>query len=258
MDAYVSKPIDPGALFAELLRWIKPGERNAAESLQSDPFVGIQPESDQPSLTGLSGIDRITGLRCVAGNETLYHKLLLDFHRDYATSVDRIRAAISENQLADAECLVHTLKGVSGAIGAGDLHRATNELDSALRVNDLDKAGVLLADVEQKLSVVIRGLEPLARQGAAAHDQASRTGSGGVVDRHALETSLRALADLVRKNNPDAEHALEDVRAALKGSHTEAVDRVAQALDVFDFRGAMKALTALAKAEGVPIGSDRL
>ena len=78
------------------------------------------------------------------------------------------------------------------------------------------------------------------------------------MDRHALETSLRALADLVRKNNPDAENVLEHVRAALKGSHTEAVERVAQALDVFDFRGAMKALTALAEAEGVPIGSDRL
>src|SRR5262249_21667624 len=146
MDAYVSKPIDPGALFAELLRWIKPGERKAAESLQSDPFGGTQTESDQPSLAGLPGIDRITGLRRVEGNEPLRHKLLLDFHGDYATSVDRIRAAISENTLADAECLVHTLKGVSGSIGAVDLHRATSELDSALRVNDLDKAAVLLAD----------------------------------------------------------------------------------------------------------------
>ena len=77
------------------------------------------------------------------------------------------------------------------------------------------------------------------------------------MDRHALATSLRALADLVRKNNPEAENVLEHVRAALKGSHTEAVNCVAQALDVFDFRGAMKALTALAEAEGVPIGSDR-
>jgi HPt (histidine-containing phosphotransfer) domain-containing protein len=258
MDAYVSKPIDPGALLAVLLQCIKPGERKAAETLPTQTDVTIQPEPDRPGRTGLPGIDRIVGLRRVAGNETLYHKLLLDFHRDYATSADRIRAAISENRLTDAERLAHTLKGVAGSIGAMDLHRATEELDSALRLNDLDKAAVLLADAEQKLSVVIRGLEPLARQAASAHDQASRTESGDVVDRHALETSLRALADLIRKNNPDAENVLEQVRAVLEGSNTEAVDRIAQALDGFDFRGAMKALATVADAEGVPIGSDRL
>src|SRR5262249_34010721 len=125
-----------------------------------------------------------------------------------------------------------------------DLHRATQELNSALRVNDLDKAALLLADVEQELLVVIRGLEPLARQVAAIQDQASKTGSEGVVDRHSLETSLHTLADVVRKNNPDGENVLEHVRAALKGSRAEAVDRIAHALDVFDFREAMKALAA--------------
>jgi CheY-like chemotaxis protein len=255
MDGYLSKPIDPSALFAELLRWLKPGEQKGALAQQSSLDVGIQPESDQPGLVELPGIDHLTGLRRVAGNETLYHKLLLDFHRDYATSTKRIRSAISENRLTDAERLVHTLKAVSGSIGAMDLHRATVELNTALRVNDLEKARVLLAEVEQEMSVVICGLEPLARQAAAVQDQASRIVSEGVVDRHALEKSLRALADLVRKNNPDAENVLEHVRAALKGSRAEDVDRLAHALDVFDFREAMQALVALAAAEGIPLES---
>jgi hypothetical protein len=136
-----------------------------------------------------------------------------------------------------------------------DLYGAVEALDSALRVNDLKKAAMLLVEVERALSVVIRGLEPLARQAAAAPAQASGAGSEDVVDRHAIETSLRTLADLVRKNNPDAEKVLDHVRAALKGSRAEAVERIAQALDVFDFRGAMKALTALADAEGISVGS---
>jgi two-component system sensor histidine kinase/response regulator len=255
MDAYVSKPIDPGALLAALLQCIKPGERKAAETLPTPPDVRIPPEPGRPDPAGLPGIDRTAGLRRVAGNETLYHKLLLDFHRDYAASAGRIRAAISENRLTDAERLAHTLKGVAGSIGAIDLQRATEELDSALRLNDLETTAVLLADAEQELSLVIRGLEPLARQASTAPAQASRAASQGVVDRHALATSLSALADLIRKNNPDAESVLEQVRAALEGSRFEAVDRIAGALDVFDFRGAMKALAALADAEGIPVGS---
>ena len=50
------------------------------------------------------------------------------------------------------------------------------------------------------------------------------------MDRAALETALRALADHVRKNDPAAEGALEQVRGALNGSRGKEVERIAQAL----------------------------
>ena len=45
-----------------------------------------------------------------------------------------------------------------------ELHRAAQELDTALRLGDLAKAGSLLTDVESELSRVINGLAPLAGQ----------------------------------------------------------------------------------------------
>jgi PAS domain S-box-containing protein len=256
MNDHVTKPIDPDALFAVLLRWVRPGEQKAVTSTPpAQPEAAGRPRV-APPVKGLPGIDRANGLRRVAGNEALYGKLLLDFHRDYASSVDRIRAAIGEGRLTDAERQVHTLKGVAGNIGAMALHQTAQELDSALRLGDVEKAGSLLAEVERELSRVIQGLEPLAEQAAAARaETASGAGSGGAVDRPALETALRALADLVRKNDPEAEGALEHVRGVLKGSRTKEVERIAQALDLFDFRGAAKALTALAEAEDIPVGS---
>ena len=257
MNDHVTKPIDPDALFAVLLRWVRPGEREAVTRTpppQPDTTTGVT--ASGPNAEELPGIDRATGLKRVVGNKVLYGKLLLDFHRDYATSVDRIRAAIGEDRLTDAERHVHTLKGVAGNIGAMDLHRAAQELDAALRRGDIETAGLLLPDVERDLSVVIKGLEPLAERAAAARAEreASGAGDGGSVDRPALETALRSLADLVRKNDPEAEGALEHVRGALKGARVKEVGRIAQALDMFDFRGATKALTALADAEGMPVG----
>ena len=206
----------------------------------------------------MPGIDLATGLRRVAGNEALYRKLLLDFHRDYAISIDRVRTAIAESQLADAERQVHTLKGVAGNIGAMDLHRAAQELDSALRLGDIEKARTLLPDVERELSVVIHGLAPLAQQAKAerAKAEATEVDSGNAVDRPALEPALRELAELVRKNDPEAEIALERLRGVLKGARPKEVERIAQALDLFDFRAAAKALTALAEAEKVALRSD--
>ena len=201
----------------------------------------------------------MTGLRRVAGNEALYGKLLLDFHRDYTASGERIRTAIAEDRLSDAERQVHTLKGVAGNIGAMQLHRTAQELDSALRRGDLGKARTLLPDLERELALVIQGLGPLAEQAAAARvgTEGLRAGSPAAVDRPALETALRALADRVRKSDPEAEGALERVRRALGGSRAGEVERIAQALDLFDFRGAAKALSALAEAEDIRIESGR-
>jgi two-component system sensor histidine kinase/response regulator len=257
MNDHVTKPIDPDALFAVLLRWVRPGEREAATRTRpSQAEATTRRAAAPPRIEGLPGIDSATGLRRVAGNEALYRKLLLDFHRDYASSIDRMRAAIREERLTDAERQAHTLKGVAGNIGAMELHRAAQELDSALRLGDPGKAGSLLPEVERQLSLVIQGLEPLAEQAAAAraNAEASGAGSAGAVDRAALETAIRALADRVRKNDPEAEGALEHVRGALKGSRTKEVERIAQALDLFDFRGAARALAALAEAEGIAVG----
>jgi CheY-like chemotaxis protein len=255
MNDHVTKPIDPDSLFAVLLRWVRLGEQQAGTTPPSQRQATTRHEAAPPRIEGLPGIDYATGLKRVAGNEALYGKLLLDFYRDYATSIDRIRAAIQEDRLTDAERQVHTLKGVAGNIGAMELHGTAQELDSALRLGELEKVQSLLPDVERALSLVIHGLKPLAEQAAAARAEAEISGSGstGTVDRSALETALRALADLVRKNDPEAESALENVRDALRGTRSKEVEHIAQALDLFDFRAAATALAVLAEAEGVPV-----
>jgi PAS domain S-box-containing protein len=253
MNDHVTKPIDPDALFAVLLRWVRPGERKTAALVQRQPEPA--PRENTPRAEEWPGIDRATGLKRVAGNEALHTKLLVGFHRDYASNSGRIRAAIAEGRMADAEREVHTLKGVAGNIGAMDLHHAAQELDTALRLGDWAKVNSLLPGVEAELRRVIGGLAPLAGRVEAAQVAAASppSDSATTIDRAALEAALRALADLLRKNDPEAETALEQLRAALKGSRAAELNRIASALDLFDFRGAAKALTALADAEGIQV-----
>jgi two-component system sensor histidine kinase/response regulator len=253
MNDHVTKPIDPDALFAVLLRWVRPGERKPAPTVQqhSEPA----PRASTPRVEEWPGIDRATGLKRVAGNEALHIKLLIGFHRDYATNADRIRAAIAEGRMADAEREVHTLKGVAGNIGAMELHRVVQELDTALRLGEVAKVESLLPGVESELKRVINGLAPLAGRHAAAQaaTESPDNDSVAAIDKASLEAALLALADLVRRNDPEAEGALEQLRTVLKGTRAGEVDRVARALDRFDFREAAKAITALAGADGIRI-----
>jgi hypothetical protein len=147
------------------------------------------------------------------------------------------------------------LKGVAGNIGAMDLHHAAQDLDAALRLGDRAKVDSLLPGVEEELRRVIDGLAPLAGRAEAAQVAAvpPASDSSTSIDRVSLEAALRALADLVRRNDPEAEAALEQLRPVLKGLRGAELKRIAGALDLFDFRGAAKALAALADAEGIRI-----
>ena len=253
MNDHVTKPIDPDALFSVLLRWVKPGDRKVAAVVERAKVVEASARATiAAEMLDLPGIDRASGLKRVAGNEALYQTLILDFHRDYALSLQGIRRALDESRVQDAERLVHTLKGVAGNIGANALHEAARELDDAIRREALaeDLAG-LLGRAEDELGVVIKGLEPLAKAKAARTEGTSEP--AGEVDKAALLEALVVLTDLIRKNDPEAESALEPVRQALKGGRAREADKIAQAIDLFDFRAAARAVAALAEAEGLTL-----
>jgi len=248
MVDHVTKPIDPDALFATLVKWIAPDEERAAEAApvqeQAVPAEHGLPED-------LPGIDMALGLSRVAGNQKLYTKLLLDFHRDYAASVDDILAALNEGRMGDAQRLAHTVKGVAGNIGAQNLHLAAVDVDAALKDEDTDKARQALDPMAGRLAEVIKGL-----QGLAEHDQAAKAETaeaGGEMDLDALAGAMKTLAAMLAKNNPDAETALEDVQAALAGQFADKAQKIADSLDMFDFKGASAALAELAQAADISL-----
>jgi signal transduction histidine kinase/DNA-binding response OmpR family regulator/HPt (histidine-containing phosphotransfer) domain-containing protein/HAMP domain-containing protein len=235
MADHISKPIDPVTMFATIAKYYRPTPGRTAGFAARPPNA---PEADV--LTNLPGIDTILGQQRVAGNRKLYLKLLGDFHRDYPGSVRAIRDAIEGKRDEEALRLAHTLKGVSGSLGAMDLYAAAEEVETALKAGDHAKAAACLPAVEDRLQIVISGL---ARPGGSAAKAADPSKE---VNREALGASLKALAEMLRKNNPEAEVALENVTALCRDQWAESTLRIGNAVDSFDFKGAMKALEQLA------------
>jgi len=262
MNDHVTKPIDPDALFATLARWITPGSRAPAAGGEPDAApakavadlaTGLADATPQD----LPGVDTTLGLKRVAGNAKLYRKLLLDFRRDYQDAVAGISGALDQGRLADAQRLAHTLKGVAGNIGATPLHLACVDLDAALKAQDEAKARALCAPVAERLAEVVAGLAPLAAQAEAQAEQALQAarlaGQGRELDRAAVLAAARELAGMLAKSNPEAETALERLNEVLAGQQAEAAGKIAAALDMFDFKGALSALEALAAGLDMPL-----
>ena len=154
MNDYVTKPIDPDLLFTVLSRWIEP---ITEMPISATPSPASAPKGLPPSIPG---IDMPSALKMLGGNESLLRQLLGTFRAKYLTSADAIDEYLSENDVETATRLAHTLKGVSGNLGAVKVFKAAAELEALLREGgDRDQARPLLASLELALGEIGEGLD---------------------------------------------------------------------------------------------------
>ena len=81
----------------------------------------------------IDGLDVEDGLERVSGNMKLYRSLLGQFVAQQADAVFAVRAGLECQDFALVERLVHTLKGVSGNLGAKTISRLALNWKDRLR-----------------------------------------------------------------------------------------------------------------------------
>jgi two-component system, sensor histidine kinase and response regulator len=202
MNDHVAKPIDPNQLFTALEKWIPAGEREIPAHITK---MRSEKENarDNTLPAELPGIVIETGLFRVGGNAALYRKLLADFYHDHADTAKQIETALEDDDLKLARRLAHTMKGVAGNIGAQDLHKAAEKLETAI---DLEKGGeisTLLESYNAALTVVLISLksiktDPKGENQTAEHAaEAKQTG-----ESKTLLALLKKLEPHVRDHKP--------------------------------------------------------
>ena len=178
MNDFLSKPIDPDAMWPVLLKWIKP-RANAPEvsvgatgvsaapaipSIPAGPLAPVAVKLAAAVSSGLpdavAGLDVRLGLSRMMGKKTLYVTMLRKYVAGQKACVQTIREAIHTGDWATAQRTAHTLKGVSGTIGATDIPDYADTLEHALReqrpASELD---AILAALEAPLKTLLNDLE---------------------------------------------------------------------------------------------------
>ena len=133
MNGYITKPIIPKDLWGALVKWIKPDNRKLPEEYKSKnkkSDTGIK-------IPDINGINIKEGLSRVGGNKNLYRDLLVKFSSDYSNLYNDIKAALNNGDKETAVRLAHTIKGVAGNIGAGDIQEKAAVVEKGLKAGEV-------------------------------------------------------------------------------------------------------------------------
>jgi two-component system sensor histidine kinase/response regulator len=207
MNDHIAKPIEPEALFHTLRQWLP--SKSGAPALRRRRVIPAR-SSDMLELPALPGLDTVNGLRRVAGNRHLYLDLLGKYVAGQAEAMTHIRAALANADWATAQRLAHTLKGVSGNIGATTVQQQAARLEQALQQQmDIARLEPLLMQTEDALAALITSL----RAALATAQPATLTALAVSWDK--LNSVLTHLESLLGDDDAEAADYLATHRAIL-------------------------------------------
>ncbi len=242
MRGHITKPIDPELLYRTLMQFHRPGQT----AMTAKPLDRI-PRS--PELSEIAGLDVVDGLNRVAGNTKLYRSLLGQFVDQESDVVPVIRAALAREDFVLAERMMHTLKGVSGNLGAKALGGLAAELERSLRDRNAPSLETGLADLASEMARTMKAIRNSLATGAA--DVPLQT---SVLDSAETVRVLRHLKNMLADDDGAALDYLLEARDRIGDAISGAdLNCLQKAVGDFDFTAALDCLTGIAQRHNLSL-----
>ena len=247
MNDHIPKPIVPKLMFETLLNWVEHKDRD----LSGLPQAGIDQAEAAIALPELPGIDTADGVQRLGGNMVAYRKLLQKFVDNQSGAMDELRQAMADDEGELAVRLAHTLKGVSGAIGAGPLQSSAAKLEAELkRAPEVFPDG-LLDDAENRLLSILGPLKTMFEMVESGDES---TGGKLPADFGDL---VRKLQELLDEYDTEAVDTLDQLLASSRGTEVHlAFKTIKKHLDNYDFEAASEALNPVIAEHAEQDGAD--
>ncbi|EIC23569.1 response regulator [Thiorhodovibrio frisius] len=267
MNDHIAKPIDPDVLFQVLAQWVKPGLAPAQSGSESAPLPAPPPPAmvAPPSLPSLPmpdlpGVEVESAVRRLGGNLNLYYEILEKFLANQHNAVDAIRAALDAVDTEQARRLAHTLKGLSGTLGAAELAEQAAALELGLREqSERARIEAMLASVAAKLGDLTQAaVTALASRPApdAASAPASAASPGGSIER--LQPLLDKACGELEESDAAVDQTMQEILriAALPAPVAKQLAAAAKAIAQYDYEVALDILRQVAVLLNDPNGLD--
>ncbi len=252
MNDHVAKPINVRELLNTLLRWLGPASGRtgwpapAPDALANEKTDVRGPETP---LGPIPGIDIRDGLERLAGDVPLYRDLLQKASANQADTARKIKDALDAADLETAQRLAHTVKGVSGNIGAKPLFDAATRLDAALKDQDLSTAMDLINPFSTCLDEVVQGISAAFKKGPEAEKS---PGKHPAANPEALKSLLFDLKPMLEDNDTEAGGLARQLKDLLPDTAAgDLADQLFRKIGEYDFDEAINIWPGLCRELGI-------
>jgi PAS domain S-box-containing protein len=246
MDDYLTKPIDPGTLFNVLMKWIKPGERSLPEGF--NPLKKDALSKDEP-LPDLSGIDVQNAVMRVGGSVRRYKQLLTKFVKNQNDVDKKIRQALDDGDNETAIRLAHTLKGLSGNVGALKLHQHAKKVEFCLKEGNNNQITAALQDLKISMQQTCQVLKPVL-------DTINHPIHSGKLafNLNNLVPHIKKLQQYLKDWDMKAQSIMEEIRQCVSGTKfSNGFDRVSRHVNAYANDKALAELEKIIKESDITI-----
>ena len=236
MNDHIAKPIDVTDMLVRMANWITTDQNNE----QDDIEIAVPTKLAPAPFVQIKGLDTDKGLNICQGNTKLYKKILLKFVDNQGEFHEHFQQGIIQK---DSELLIrqaHTLKGVAGNIGATELYKSAQVLESCVAKEHSEE------EIKEQLNIVKDQLLSLC---IAIKSLISLEASTAVqaIDISSAREKLAQLRILLEENDTDALELFEQLQQifATDTNMQSKVKDMTKAVNGYDFDQALILLDEL-------------
>ncbi|CAK0772202.1 two-component system, sensor histidine kinase [Gammaproteobacteria bacterium] len=231
MNAFVGKPIQQELLAQVLINFTPAKTHPSTYVPTAEKTTEIKEILEIPSFN-------LKQLSAIFENKNTVMDLLRKFLQDTKREIDALEEAFEKQQAMEAKAIAHRLKGVAGNVGAIEIHREIEKLDTELREGNFNQK-----TLEALQQTYIRAVAQVLKE---EHTQIQEK---GVENQEVTPENLESLKTEIQKFLESMELVPEELMTTLKTSLPKELQPILivlkQQIDGFEYEEALGTLASL-------------
>lgn len=236
MNDYMSKPIVEEVFFNMMAKWID--KKMTIKEIEGE--LSFEHNEISSKLMNFQTKAPIAALR---GNWKLYIKLLRDFYRKYGDLELSLTGLIEEGDYVSAKNLIHSIRGISGNLGAMDLFIVSQTLETDLNKGNLSKTNNSLKAFLEEFKRVISDIALIKEESDdyLIHEESihSKASMG-------LDLLIKDIKTLLKNGSSETEEYIPALRNLASNTEWAALgEELIDQIENYDFDEALKTINIL-------------
>jgi CheY-like chemotaxis protein/HPt (histidine-containing phosphotransfer) domain-containing protein len=245
---HIGKPIDPDEMIATLAKWITPARPALPQAAPT-----MEAAQSLEALPDLPGVKVAESVRRIGGSIASYFNLLEKFRSNQQNVVAEIRSAIKTGEQNTAERLAHTLRGVSGTLGAEVLQNKAKELESRIKNGLIADAELLLPQVEKELAALFVSIDRALQLHAEKLGEPAVVATNGQINHEELSGLINKAKKQLEEFDSGVADTVDQIGKIVSGNAImiKVLEAISQSISKYDYEKGLGELTAWATDLGI-------